>query len=208
MASTIIKNPYTPPIQDSFALADYADVNAAGTAFSSYAPCSGASGVWGVDSFEFADKQFKPQVVTTSSIFIANTTNVSSVDYVRAHLNGHTVQFRLRTYVKVSMTDTAITLGSFNWSMIGYSTSTSSYPTTTLYIPAQTADGSAFVMGYYNSGNLQITDVVPRASATSVSVSAGSTVRVDWQFAVPINNAPGRVADSFCEVGYYLRSTT
>ena len=192
MASTIIQNPYSPPITEAFALADYVDTSGS---FSNYSPCSS---VWGDNIFSYNTKAFAPSVYTTSSLFSYNTTNVASIDYVRAEVNGHTALIRMRTYIQSSMTDTALAIGSFKWSYIGISSFN-----TTMYIPATTDGGNAFIMGYLNNGSLQITDVVTKTTATSVAASSGSQKRVDWQFAIPINTSS--MIDSACRVGWYER---
>jgi len=146
-------------------------------------------------TWELIGKQFK----TTSgsidtNIFANNTTNVQNVSgsYL---LSGNTVSIRLALITNVALTDTSVTLGTFNWNKLGITSPSNNFDR---YVAASD-DGNAVIATTlaYDTGILQSVDVYG-----TDSMSAGTYMALHYIF----NMRSDRMLDTVCDKFYFKRT--
>ncbi len=157
-------------------------------------PSSIFGGTW-----ELIDKEFASKVVNLKDAFTANTTNTNTSADLSGfiHLSGHSVNLHLSNLTpKVSISDSAIQLGTFNYDKIGVEELFEG----SLVFPIFSDAGNAIIMGQLTrEGVLQTIDVVPKGTATSMSAN-------NAYFGLEVSVLYEKMLDSFCNKFYFKRT--
>lgn len=163
-------------------------------------PSSQYGGTW-----TLIDKEFKTQVLTGTSskpLFTINTTNVNSISSaVRASFDGKNIYIRMHLNTKVALTDTTITLGTFDLEGLGMTTTTGSVLNFIAgYCTGGTNKDGVAICQISSSGVLSSRDVITRVSGGSIAASS------DIRFFFHYMYNTGYVNDSFCDKFYWRRT--
>ena len=150
-------------------------------------PSSRLGGTW-----ELIDKEFKSYADSSNNFFSADSTNceLNSCYYTRS---GHSIQMRLNYTNKVSLSDTNLTLGTFDFDELGVT----SFPYTLYNIIGATDGGNALLTTYINYS----TGVLTHAESTS-TVSANNSCYLLFEVALSYD----RMLDSFCDKFYWKKT--
>lgn len=149
-------------------------------------PSSRLGGKW-----ELIDKEFKSYASSSSNFFNADSINceLDSCYYTRA---GHLIQIRLNYTNKVSLGDTNLVLGTFDFDKLGVT----SFPYSLYNLLGATDGGNALLTTYINYS----TGVLTHAESTS-TVSANNSCYLLFEVALTYD----RMIDSFCDKFYWKR---
>ncbi len=150
-------------------------------------PGSKLGGTW-----ELIDKEFKSYADSSNNFFSADSTNceLNSCYYTRS---GHSIQIRLNYTNKVSLGDTNLVLGTFDFDELGVT----SFPYSLYNLIGATDGGNALLTTYINYS----TGVLTHAESTS-TVSTNNSCYLLFEVALTYN----RMLDSFCDKFYWKRT--
>lgn len=154
-------------------------------------PVNTLSGTW-----TLVDKEFASLCVEDSNntYFTPNSDAVSSC-VVRIVRTGHmiTIKLYLNILSSASLTDTATTLGTFNYEALGIT----EFPTNRSFPVGYTDGGNAIIMGYLYSdtGKLNVVDIVGVDSVSATSVYFDFTETITSNF----------MLDTACNKFYWKR---
>lgn len=150
-------------------------------------PSSKFGGTW-----ELIDKEFKSYAASSNDFFNANSTNceLDSCYYTRA---GHLIQIRLNYTNKVSLGDTNLVLGTFDFDELGVT----AFPYSLYNIIGATDGGNALLTTYINYS----TGILTHAESTS-TVAVNNSCYLLFEVALTYD----RMLDSFCDKFYWKRT--
>lgn len=150
-------------------------------------PSSRLGGTW-----ELIDKEFKSYASSSSNFFNANSTNceLNSCYYTRS---GHLIQMRLNYTNKVSLGDTNLTLGTFDFDELGVT----AFPYSLYNIIGATDGGNALLTTYINYS----TGILTHVESTS-TVAVNNLCYLLFEVALTYD----RMLDSFCDKFYWKRT--
>ena len=152
-------------------------------------PASVFGGTW-----ELVDKEFKPQLISGSTIFTINTTNVSSLDGAYCILSGHTISIRIAIKNKVVFEDSTLAIGTFNFAKIGLSRlSMAVYGTGA----SDGLNGVSYFTVNATSGVMNHADLIGSDKTTTGQA-------INYVFTQAIQS--GHMLDSFCNKFYWKRT--
>lgn len=144
------------------------------------------------------DKQYKTQKIT-AKVTQKNTSAAAAY----AYLSGHDVYIYFTFTPSVTLNDTTVEVFTITPSSVGVS----QLGDVTRYFSAF-SDGGQAVFSYQvtNAGKISITDVLQRATSTSVdnAVDAGTSVG-HFNFLIKLNNI-NYMVDSFCDKFFWKRT--
>lgn len=151
-------------------------------------------------TWKLVDKKLKSQWIS-SGFFTWDNTNTKDASTTSSRssvaiLNGNTIELRIRWYNKVAMSDSAIVIGTIDFSKIGLSTKHDQYT-------VGWADGLNAVPLLYlgsTSGKVYIYDWVTRA--VDYGSTTGASIWANWI----INERYTSFIDSFCDKFYFQRT--
>lgn len=149
-------------------------------------PSSTFGGTW-----ELIDKEFKSYASSSNDFFNANSTNceLNSCYYTRS---GHLIQMRLNYTNKVSLGDTNLTLGTFDFDELGVT----AFPYSLYNLIGATDGGNALLTTYINYS----TGILAHAESTS-TVAANNSCYLLFEVVLTYD----RMLDSFCDKFYWKR---
>ena len=150
-------------------------------------PSSRLGGTW-----ELIDKEFKSYAASSNNFFSADSTNceLNSCYYTRA---GHLIQIRLNYTNKVSLGDTNLTLGTFDFDELGVT----AFPYSLYNLIGASDGGNALLTTYINYS----TGILTHAESTS-TVSANNSCYLLFEVALTYD----RMLDSFCDKFYWKKT--
>lgn len=150
-------------------------------------PSSRLGGTW-----ELIDKEFKSYASSSNNFFNADSTNceLNSCYYTRG---GHSIQMRLNYTNKVSLSDTNLTLGTFDFDELGVT----AFPYSLYNVIGATDGGNALLTAYINYS----TGILTHAESTS-TVAANNSCYLLFEVVLTYN----RMLDSFCDKFYWKRT--
>lgn len=151
-------------------------------------PSATLGGTW-----ELIDKGFKSVYDTNDSGFTAATNVVNGGTHYS--VGDHTVRIRQKVTVNTEMTDTGMSLGTFNWGVFGLSN-----------MPMGINDGVAYSDGANGgiSWTVAYTGGVTQTDVFDVtSIASGGSFHIDFTFVA----VPSLMLDSYCDKFYWKRTS-
>lgn len=195
MATSIIKHHYNTPEVNTYIISN----SSASPPFNGLLGGDSTDIGWNAISTTI-EKDFITNTYTdnTNNALFTPSSNVSSIDYLRITITGHSIMIRIRLTTSVALGDSDVQLGTFNITNIGYSDAGFA----THDIIGFSDGGNGIAMCKLVDGVLTSIDVVTRTSTTT-TIPSGSNI--DFTFNQPLNL--DQMSNSFCNRFYHIRET-
>ena len=149
-------------------------------------------------SWTLIDKKFSNQEVSSTSAFIVNTTNASTVNSCIMVKGGHSLTLRLSVNNKVALSTSELNLGHFDLSLLGLERVTFNQ----YYIGYSDGANAFFRVRMDNTPNLYInTPIVKNKSTTTIAANSTLWIMVHYTFTVL-----DYMADDACDKFYFKRT--